>query len=445
MVAVAAAALFAAPAASAASASPPRSEEAIVLFRAPAAAAGAESARDRLRDAAAEADLELERAVPEIGVASVDLAAGETIGELREELDSEAGVIGVEPNLRLEPRLVPSDPAYAAPDPNAPGGDAYQWNLRKSKFPGAWERSRGAEARVAVIDTGADAAHPDLGPRIEASFDKDDALLHGGAEVDENGHGSHVSGMACGQAGNGYGIAGAGYRCDLLIYKSDLTISSISDSVVDAADRNVDVLNMSFGGEGQSGALERAIDRAAESDVVMVAAAANEDTTDQGIPADYLQPRGSGPQISAGTGLVVTAAQHDNTRAWFEPGRGTGISIAAYGAASRESRGIFSTFPAETTEIETGAFLPPGRPCLLCRGDFQGDNRFAYLEGTSMATPQVSGAAALIRHKRPEMAATRVIKLLKQHARREGGYSETLGWGILNANGALRAALKKKK
>jgi serine protease len=427
-----AAALVAAPAAAAAPTSPPPSEEAIVLLHA------SDDTPSAVRDLASDADLELERALPEIGAASVDLPAGESVAELRDELGSEPDVVAVEPNVRLEPRLVPSDPAYAAPDPLAPGGDAYQWNLRRSGFERAWERSRGASAKVAVIDTGADAAHPDLAPRIEASFDHDDALLHGGSEVDENGHGSHVSGMACGQADNGYGIAGSGFRCDLLVYKSDLTVASIARSVVDAADRNVDVLNMSFGGEGESGALERAVDRAAVADVVMVAAAANEDTTEQGIPADYLQPPGTGPNISAGTGLVVTAAQHDGNRAWFAPGRGSGISMAAYGAAARENRGVFSTFPAGTTEIETIDL------CLLCRGDFQGDNRFAYLEGTSMATPQVAGAAALIRHKRPDMAATKVVKLLKKHARREGGFSETLGWGILNANAALKAALKKK-
>jgi serine protease len=435
LIALTATTFVAVPAASASPASPPDSAEAVVVVRSPA---GAAATGARLRELADEAGLELERAVPAIGAASLDLPASESVAELRDELDSEPGVVAVEPNLRLEPRLVPSDPAYAAADPNAPGGDAYQWNLRKSRFERAWERSRGADAKVAVIDTGADAAHPDLGPRIEAGFDEDDTILHGGADRDENGHGSHVSGMACGQSGNGYGIASAGYRCDLLVYKSDLTIASISESLVDAADRDVDVVNMSFGGEGQSRALERAVEHAAERDVVMVAAAANEDTTDQGIPARYLQRPGSGPDLSAGTGLVVTAAQYDGSRAWFEPGTGTGISIAAYGAAARENRGIFSTFPAGTTEIETIAL------CVICRGDFQGDTRFAYLEGTSMATPQVSGAAALIRHKRPEMSATRVIKLLKRYASREGGFSETLGWGILNANGALRAALKKR-
>jgi serine protease len=428
-------------AAPAALATTPAGEEALVLVR-PAPGGGdveLDASRARLREAAAAAGLELERAVPQIGAASVDLPKTQSVGELREELGSEPGVVAVEPNLRLQPRLMPADPAYAAADPNAPGADAYQWNLRKSRFERAWERSRGGRAEVAIIDTGADGAHPDIGSRIEASFDNDDSPLQGGPEVDENGHGSHVAGMACGHAANRYGIAGAGYRCDLLVYKSDLTIASISESVVDATDRGVDVINMSFGGEGSSRTLEKAVDRAARKDVVMVAAASNEDTTDQGIPAAYLQPPGTGPDASAGKGLVVTAAEYDGTRAWFEPGRGDTISMAAYGAAGPDHRGIFSTFPKQVTSLET-------LDCTLirCRGEFQGDDRFAYLEGTSMATPQVAGAAALIRHKRPDISAHRVIKLLKLRARRDGGFSEELGWGILDASGALRAALKKR-
>lgn len=419
----------------------PAREEAIVIVREAGAGPEAGDMRRRLHAAADVAGFELERSVPEIGVGSIDLAGGETVADLRRELAGEPGVIGVEPNARLELRAAPNDPAYGAPDPDAPGGDIYQWNLRKSGFERAWARSRGENAKVAVIDTGADASHPDLGPRIEASFDNDGDPLHGSAERDENGHGSHVAGLACGEGGNGYGIAGAGYRCDLLIYKSDLSDASIAESIVDATDRDVDVINMSFGGEGKSQAIERALRYAYEREVVLVAAASNDDVTDQGIPASYLQPQGSGPDLRRGTGLVVTAAQYDGSRAYFGPGRGTGISIAAYGAAGPSNRGIFSSFPAEITELETTSL------CTLsfCRADFQGESRFAYLEGTSMATPQVVGAAALIRDRRPEMRAARVIRILKLHADRAGGFSDELGWGILSADDALRAALKRKR
>ena len=58
----------------------------------------------------------------------------------------------------------------------------------------------------------------------------------------------------------------------------------------------------------------------------MVAAASNEDTKRQGIPAGLLQPNGTGPKLEKGRGLVVTAAEFDGSRAWFEPGHGKGIS-----------------------------------------------------------------------------------------------------------------------
>ncbi|MGI8460645.1 MAG: S8 family serine peptidase [Solirubrobacterales bacterium] len=419
-----------------ASASTPAGEEALVVLR--DAGETDAQARDRLREALAGTGLEPERVVAEIGAASVDLPAGETVAELTVELESVPGVL-VEPNLQLEPRLVPSDPAYSAADPNAPGVDSFQWNLRKSGFERAWGRSDGSRARVAVIDSGIEGSHPDLGPRIESAVDNDNTLLHGGAKEDENGHGSHVAGLACGQSGDGFGIASAGYACDLLIYKSDLSIASISESIVEAIEADADVINMSFGGPGESQALENAIDDAAKRDVILVAAAENEDTEEQGIPADYLQPPGSGPDINAGTGLVVTAAQYDGARASFLPGRGSTVSLAAYGSAGPEGIGIFSSFPAGPTEIETLAL------CGVCRGSLGGDNRFAYLTGTSMATPQVAGAAALIRSKRPRISATRVAFLLKQNARRAGGFSDTLGWGVLNANRARKAALKRKK
>lgn len=395
--------------------------------------------RMRLRAVAEDAGTELDEELPEIGVASVELEPGQSVNELGAELAGSEQVVSVEANRRLELRRQPDDPAFAASDSLAPRGDAYQWFLRRQNFPRAWDRSRGGRARVAVIDTGAAAAHPDLAARIEDAFDKDDSPFHGPASEDENGHGTHVSGLACGHASNGYGLAGAGYRCKLLVYKSDLTLSSISESIVEAADRGADVISMSFGGDGESPSLERAIGYAFDQGVVMVAAAANESTTDQGVPARYLQPPGSGPRIKSGIGLVVTAAQYDGSAAWFGPGRGNAISLAAYGSASQELPGIFSTFPAELTELETAEL------CVTCRAEFRGDDRFAYLEGTSMATPQVAGAAALIRHKRPNMRAVRVVRLLKRHAKRNGGFSNDLGWGILNANKALRKALKTKR
>jgi subtilisin family serine protease len=73
---------------------------------------------------------------------------------------------------------------------------------------------------------------------------------------------------------------------------------------------------------------------------------------------------------------------------------------------------------------------------------FAGDNRYAYLPGTSMSAPQVAGVAALMRHLNPDLPPADVVRILKQTANRPADVAWTpeLGWGILNAGAALAAA-----
>ena len=110
--------------------------------RRPRRCLGGRSRAELLSDAADAAGLDLVRDVPEIGVGSVDLPAGTSVAELREEIAGEPGVVAVEPNVRLELRAKPSDPAYRAADPNAPEGDTYQWHLRREGFSARLEALR---------------------------------------------------------------------------------------------------------------------------------------------------------------------------------------------------------------------------------------------------------------------------------------------------------------
>ncbi|MGH2979916.1 MAG: S8 family serine peptidase, partial [Solirubrobacterales bacterium] len=122
----------------------------------------------------------------------------------------------------------------------------------------------------------------------------------------------------------------------------------------------------------------------------------------------------------------------------------TQISLAAFGDTGPGSKapGIFSTYPANVTQIETGASNPPTPPCPDCRATFNGDNRYGYLSGTSMAAPQVAGAVALVRAANPKLRRTAVVRLMKETASRTGGWTTELGWGILNAEGAVRRAIE---
>jgi hypothetical protein len=144
-----------------------------------------------------------------------------------------------------------------------------------------------------------------------------------------------------------------------------------------------------------------------------------------------------------GYGLVVTAADMSGKRASFA-GRGSQISIAAFGDTGPGSGapGLFSTFPSNVTQIESGASNPPAPPCPVCRTTFNGDNRYGYLSGTSMAAPQVAGAVALVRSANPKLGRTSVVRLMKETASRSGGWSSELGWGILNAHKAVQRALE---
>ena len=191
---------------------------------------------------------------------------------------------------------------------------------------------------------------------------------------------------------------------------------------------------MSFGGGRLSIGERRALSYALRRDVVLIAAAADAPIAEQGHPAKDLQPTGTGSRLDAGLGLVVTAADMSGGRASFA-GRGSQISLAAFGdtGPSGPAPGIFSTFPANVTQIETGASSPPAPPCPACRTTFNGDNRYGYLAGTSMAAPQVAGAVALVRAANPKLRRGTVVRLMKETASRAGGWTTELGWGILNA------------
>jgi subtilisin family serine protease len=387
--------------------------------------------------------------VPSAGLLAVAPGPGQSRAGLRRELLADPLVERVDTEYYRELRYLPNDPAYNSLDPgNAPNGDRVQWNLRRQGFETAWSFSKGAAAKVAIVDTGVSATSPDLG-QIAAADDHDPTPT--GALNDENGHGTHVAGLACANSDNGYGIASAGFDCQIIAEKLDVSGNSLTDASViaginAAVARGADVINMSFGGGGQSTAMRDAIYNAWAHNVVLVAAAENTATTDQGYPARYVVPNGAGPNlatcapgdttsIGCSRGVVVTMAQYNDTAAGG--GHGSGVSLAAYGDSMAPKPGIFSTFPQTHTTLEPGICL---NPTCAPRANFGGDTRFAYLFGTSMATPQVSGLAALIRSATPGRSAAQVVQAIKRTARGGGVWSDSLGFGVIDAGKAMAVA-----
>ncbi len=242
--------------------------------------------------------------VPEIGLATLRPPAGVGLEAFAAELRALPGVASVQIEHRLVPRFVPNDPALSA---SAAATGVEEWELAREGFYSAWNITHGDGALVGVIDTGADASHPDLVNKIAGAVDQQSPSdATGTARTDEVGHGTHVSSLACAGTNDGIGMAGAGFDCKLLIEKSDFSDSSIAASIVDAANRHVDAINMSFGptnctDEPAPDSEVRALEYAAAKKVVLVAAAADQACTRAGRPSERPAARGQRPRHQQGT------------------------------------------------------------------------------------------------------------------------------------------------
>jgi serine protease len=282
--------------------------------------------------------------VPGLGIATVDGPAA-AIARLRRD----PAVESVSAEWRRDFRRTPNDPSLSQQQPDAPGGTVVQWWLARSGFPAAWDVTTGGTALVAIIDSGIDGAHPQVASKIASA---DEFGTVSGGRVDEDGHGTHVSGLACAATGDATGVAGAGWDCRIAMMKTALLRDEdIIAGIYRAVELGADAVNMSFGGGPGNPAMDVAIDFAFQRGVVLVASASNDPDTDQGAPASQLQP-GDGSQIDAGRGLVVTAVDFADLQAGT--GRGGQISLAAYGFFDGTPPltgppGLLSTFPASVT------------------------------------------------------------------------------------------------
>src|SRR4051812_24620384 len=296
-------------------------------------------------------------------------------------LRRDPAVKSVSPEYTRELRFAPNDPALNTPETEfggIPGGGPIEWWLQREGFPAAWDVTTGDGAVVGVVDSGIDGNHPELAGKISSAEATDGT----DPRTDPEGHGTHVSGLACAATGNGIGVAGAGFNCRIALVKvpsPSIPDLDIVNGIRTAADRGAQAINMSFGGGPPSPALDAAIDYAVQKGVVLVAAASNDPEQDQGAPASQLQ-QGDAPNIDAGRGLVVTAANFADRRAGT--GFGPQVSLAAYGFFSEGNDGppgLVSTYPGTQTPDDVPDCTPVVLPSCL-RKDIGGDNRYAYLQ-----------------------------------------------------------------
>jgi serine protease len=283
-----------------------------------------------------------------------------------------------------------------APDP----GRAQQWGLDAVGAPLAWSVTRGAGIVVAVVDTGI-APAPDLEGRLLPGWNQ----IEGTPDAtDDNGHGTHVSGTIAENADNGLAEAGLAPEVSLLPVKVLDASGSGSDSdvaagIVWASDHAARVINLSLGGPTSSRVLTDAVAYATAHGVLVVAAAGNESGA-VGYPARIAGVLGVGAVDS-----TLARASFSNT--------GTGLDIVAPGV------GIVQ----QTLGASAGTFADE------------------TLSGTSMATPFVSAAAALVFALRPTSTPSSVSRTLERTAEDLGsaGRDSDTGYGLVRADRAVGA------
>jgi serine protease len=393
--------------------------------------------RELLARVASRNELAVEaRSVPG-GFLAVD-PGGDAVARLRERLARDPLVRSVSPEYQAELRYAPNDPFFYAPDSHAPGSDRAGWNILGTGAEAAWNTAKGNGAEVAVIDSGVYTGHPELAARISGTLNTCTSGAPFGCQgtgvTDEDGHGTHVAGLSCATADNQIAITSIGFGCSIHAIKSDLSFTSIINSIYAAVAHGSDAISMSFGGANPNTQLRDALNYAWASGSVPVAAGDNQPNppASNNYPAQYIQPEGTGPTVDAGIGLVVTSANHSGIRSSFAQ-QDTGVSIAAFGSATNAfsggQQGILSTWPPPTVDSDS----------IGVRTTVLGDNRYAYLVGTSMATPQVAGLVALMRSANPTLGAAKLVKLVKQTASGCGTYGGGIGWGIIRTDRALAA------
>jgi subtilisin family serine protease len=287
--------------------------------------------------------------------------------------------------------------AFAVPDPDPL--QASQWGLSAVRAVQAWTAGDAGDQVVAVIDSGVDLAHPDLSAALVPGRD----LVDGdGTPSDENGHGTHVAGIVAGIAGNGIGGAGAGLRARVMPVRvldasGSGSSSKVAEAVVWAVDNGATVLSLSLGGPKNDAVLASAVQYAHSRRVPVVAAMGNDGLT--GNPVNY-------PAALPGV-VAVGAVDYYRLRPAFS---NTGSHVA---------------------------LVAPGVDVLsTVRGGGYGS-----MTGTSMATPFVSAAAALLRSTSPALTPTQVRSALLRSATDLGspGFDTAYGAGLLDVVRAQRA------
>lgn len=335
------------------------------------------------------------------------------------ELSALSGVEDVHPNFEMEgPEPVEKQTLLPEQDENNTYG------LEAIHAPEVWEQfdTQGEGTSVAVLDTGIDPDHPDidLAENGWAFFDGE------GTEVDSepfdpNGHGTHVSGTISGGSASGVqiGVAPETELYNAKVLDNGGTFAQIVAGMQWAVETGVDVINMSLGGEGYSDVYIEPIQNAIEQGTIVVSSSGNDGEGTSGSPANVYDSFAIG----------ATDAYDD---------------VASFSSGERIRTADSWTATWLTEEWPINYYVPDvSAPGVEVVSAYPGDT-YAALDGTSMASPHVAGAIALLLSVEPDLAIEEIKEYVETTAVHGDGPDATpdsrYGAGIINTLSAVTAA-----
>ncbi|HXH84077.1 MAG TPA: S8 family serine peptidase, partial [Candidatus Tectomicrobia bacterium] len=323
--------------------------------------------------------------IPQINVHRIRVPA-HALEKVKQALSHRPEVEFVEENAILPLQQLTDDPRLAE-----------QWHHFKIGAIQAWDVTPGDGAVIiAILDSGVDAAHPDLASRLVAGYSPYDGTTN---TSDHFGHGTKVAGTAAAAGDNATGVAGVAWNTRIMpIRVSDTSgyayYSTIASGITWAVDRGARVLNISINGVAASSSITSAARYAVSKGAVVVAAAGN---------CGCVESTASNPYLIS----VSATTSTDSVASWSS--RGDHVDVAAPGS------GILTT----------------------TRGGGYGS-----VSGTSFASPVTAGVVALMLSANPGLQPSEVEQILKATALDLGasGWDPSYGAGRVDALRAVVAA-----
>ncbi|MBL5981771.1 hypothetical protein NAAC61_06795 [Petrotoga sp. 8T1HF07.NaAc.6.1] len=307
---------------------------------------------------------------------------------------------------KLNSKYNPTDALAGLADPPNPYWEE-QWGLQKVGALEAWQESTGKDVVVAIIDSGVDSSHPDfLNSFVDGYNPVTGNIIPAGKSVAYDPHGTHVAGIVAANRNDRYGVAGL--APDALIMPIPIFQPGfigdiyVADGVKWAVDNGAKILQNSWGGPGFSNILKDAFDYALKKDVVVVVSTGNTHIDENwGFPNTI-------------PGVIGVGSTDVNDKISSFSSRGDSVSVVAPGEK------ILSTVPGG----------------------------WEYYQGTSMASPFVSGLAALLLEKYPDASPYQIRKMIENSAVDVDGvkdFSANDGYGRIDAEKALKQPLPEEK